>query len=67
MIIERTEKEILIKIPASVDTEDLQDLVDYIRYKELTSGIRVNQDTIDKLANELNAGWWERNKHRWIK
>lgn len=37
MIIERNNKEVIIRLPASVNTDDLQDFIDYARYKELTS------------------------------
>jgi hypothetical protein len=66
MIIERIKDQIIIKIPASVETEDLQDFVDYIRYKELTSDIEVSQSEIDKLASEINQYWWSKNKDRFI-
>ena len=42
MLVERTNEEIIIKLPASVDIEDLQDLLNYVRYKELTSGYKVD-------------------------
>jgi hypothetical protein len=37
MKIERNKKEIIIRLPASVNTDDLQDFIGYARYKELTS------------------------------
>lgn len=67
MIIERNEKEILIKLPASVNADDLQDLVNYLKYKELASDIHVDQDQVDKLAKEVNKKWWQENKDKWIK
>ena len=33
MIIEKRNKEIIIRIPETVDTEEIQDFVDYIRYQ----------------------------------
>ena len=67
MLIERTNKEIIIKIPVTIDTDDLQDFVDYIRYKELTSDIDVPQNQIDQLASEINKKWWKENRERFIK
>jgi hypothetical protein len=43
MIIERTKKEVVIRIPANVNTDDLQDFVNYVPYKELTSKFKVLQ------------------------
>lgn len=67
MKIERTDKEIIIRIPASVNVEELQDFVDYVRYKEITSKFQVEQSEVDKLANEINESWWSENKAKFIK
>ena len=67
MLIERKNNEIIIRIPAMVDTDDLQDFIDYVRYKELTSDINVPQDNINKLASDLNKNWWKENRKRFIK
>ena len=64
MVIERTDTEILIKLPSTVDTDDLQDLIDYLKYKELTSDINVPQSKIDELANELNENWLNENSEK---
>lgn len=55
MIVERTTKEVIIRLPASVDTEDLQDFLNYARYKELTSPFKVDQKEVDKLAGQINS------------
>ena len=57
MLIERTNKEVIIRLPASVNTADLQDIVDYARYKEITSKFKVPQKAVDKLAENINKGW----------
>jgi predicted nucleotide-binding protein (sugar kinase/HSP70/actin superfamily) len=67
MIIERNSKEIIIRIPASVSTEDLQDFIDYTRYKELTSNSKATQEEIDKLAQKVNKDWWTENRKRFVK
>lgn len=67
MLVERTDKEVIIRLPASVDTEDLQDILNYARYKELTADFKTNQKEVDKIANEINAKWWTRNRSRLIK
>ena len=67
MLIERTNNEIIIRIPVTVDADDLQDFIDYIRYKELTSDINVPQNKINKLASDLNKNWWKENRKRFIK
>ena len=67
MLIERTKKEVIIRLPASVNTDDLQDFVHYARYKEITSKFKATQKTVDKLAQEVNKSWWAKNRKRFIK
>ena len=67
MIIERTNKEILIRIPNTVDLEGAQRIIDYIRYQEVTSKSRAAQDDVDKLADNINRKWWEKNKDTFLK
>ena len=67
MLVERTKKEVIIRLPASVDTEDLQDFLNYARYKELTSNFKVEQTEVDKLAKEINSKWWSENRSKLIK
>ena len=67
MLVERTTKEVIIRLPASVDTEDLQDFLNYARYKELTANFKTDQKVVDKIANEINAKWWTKNKSKLIK
>ena len=67
MQIERTKKEVIIRLPNTVDTEDLQDFLNYARYKELTSKFSVSQSQVDQLANKVNKGWWTKNRRRFLK
>lgn len=67
MKIERTDKEILIRISNSIDKESVQRIIDYIRYQELTSKSKARQEDVDKLAAEVNRNWWEKNKDSFLK
>ena len=67
MIIERTNKEILIRIPNTVDLEGAQRIIDYIRYQEVTSKSKAKQKDVDKLGDDINKGWWEKNKDTFLK
>ena len=67
MLVERTKKEVIIRLPASVDTEDLQDFLNYARYKELTAGFKVDQKEVDKLSSQINSKWWAKNRAKIIK
>jgi len=67
MLIERTSREVIIRLPASVDTTGLQRLVDYLSYKEATANSKATQEQVDKLASEVKKGWWKKNRKRFIK
>ena len=67
MLVERTSKEVIIRLPASVDTEDLQDFLNYARYKELTANFKTDQNEVDKITNDINAKWWTKNRSKLIK
>jgi hypothetical protein len=64
MFIERTSKEVIVHLPSTIDLEDLQDFLDYARYKEITSKFSVSQKKVDKLAKDINKNW--RNKNRTV-
>ncbi len=66
MLIERTSKEVIIRLPASVDIAGLQRLVDYLIYKEATSKSKATQEQVDKLARDVKKGWWKKNRKRFI-
>lgn len=68
MIIERVENnKIVITISSNVDMFGIQRLIDYGRYLESTSESKAKQADIDKLADEVNETWWNKNKHRFSK
>lgn len=67
MIVERTNKEIIIRLPTSVDTEDLQAFLNYARYKELTSTFKMEQKEVDKLTDQINSKWCTKNRKKLLK
>ena len=67
MNIERTDNEILIRIPATTDLTGVQRLIDYLGFKETASKSQATQEQIDKLAREAKSEWWDKNKARFIK
>lgn len=66
MIIEKTKDQILIKISPKVNAFGFQRIMDYLEYLEITSKSKARQSDADKLANELNQSWWEKNKASFI-
>lgn len=67
MVVERTENEIIVRLSPAIKVEDLQDFLNYARYKELTANVKVEQDEVDKLATEINKNWWMENRDHLIK
>lgn len=64
MIIERNKKEVVIRIPASINTDDLQDFVNYVRYKELTSKFKVSQKEVDSIVTDVKKNWLGKNRNK---
>ena len=52
--IEKTADEYVIRLPISSNVGDIQDIIDFLRYKELTSGYSTEQSEVDALAREKN-------------
>lgn len=54
MIVERKKNEILVRLSPQTNISDLQDMLDYLEYKELVSKSNAKQSEIDELAKEVN-------------
>ena len=67
MLIERTPNEIIIRLPLNTKIDDLQAIVNYARYCELTSLFSFKQEEVDDIAQEINSNWWAENRNRFIK
>jgi hypothetical protein len=67
MNIERTNNEIIIRLPLYIDIEGLQRFIDYLCYKEATAKSQAKQDDVDKLAKDVKKGWWAKNRRNYIK
>jgi hypothetical protein len=58
MIIQKTANEIIIRLPRSINIEDLQEITDYLRYLEISSKKQTSQNEVDLLVNEVKSGRW---------
>ena len=67
MLIESDKDQIVIKVSSTVDSFGLQRLIDYVKYLEATAKSKSKQKNVDKLADEVNASWWAKNRKRFIK
>ena len=64
MLLERTNNEILIRLPANIDLRELQNMLDYLRYKELTAKSKAKQSDVDELSKAANKSIWTKIKAR---
>jgi hypothetical protein len=62
MIIERTKSEIIIRLPGDINIDDLQDMTDWLQYKEITRKSKAKQADVDTLVGEIKKGRWEKRK-----
>ncbi|WP_426671539.1 hypothetical protein ACPPVU_09900 [Mucilaginibacter sp. McL0603] len=67
MVIERTNNEIIFRLPADIDIAGLQRIVNYLKYKEAIRKSEGTEEQANKLADESKKRWWAENKGRFIK
>ncbi|MFI5137734.1 MAG: hypothetical protein ACHQIM_07890 [Sphingobacteriales bacterium] len=67
MVIERTNDEIIFRLPGDIDTTGLQRIVNYLKYKEAIRESQGTEEQANKLADESKKRWWAENKERFIK
>ena len=49
-------------MPVSVDMTELQDMLDYLNYKEQTANSKALQEDADELAETVNKNIWAKFK-----
>jgi hypothetical protein len=64
MKIERTKDEIIFRLPANLNIDDLQDLADLLEYKEISQKANVSQHQVDELVSSIKKGRWEKTKNK---
>ena len=67
MQVERKEKEIVIRISSDKDTEKLQEVLNLIRYGEITAKSTATATMVEEMTSDINKNWWKKNKSRFIK
>jgi hypothetical protein len=64
MIIERTISEVIIRLPATINIVDLQEMANFLRYSELTQKSKVTAKQVNSLVKEVKKGRWEKSRKR---
>jgi len=62
MIIERTDKEIIFRLPKNVNLDFLQDLADFFEFREISKKSKAKQEDVDSLVKEIKKGRWGKTK-----
>lgn len=67
MVIERSKNEILFRLPTTIDTESLQKIINFLKYKEAIKESKASENQANDLADESKKNWWKENKSKYIK
>ena len=67
MIIERTKDEIIFRLPANFDVDELQEIKNWLEYLYATRSSKATQDEVDNLVKEIKKGRWTRRKAELLK
>jgi hypothetical protein len=59
MIIERDNNEVVFRVSGDIDIDDLQDIADLLKFKEIAKGSKAIQEDVDELAKTVKKGRWK--------
>lgn len=66
MTLERTDNEILIRLPGNIDFSYLEDFLNYLNVKAILAKSEASEADIAALAKEVKSDWWAKNKSQFI-
>lgn len=64
MIIERTKNEVIFRLPATINVDELQDMADMLEYKEIAKKSKATQKDVDDLVKTIKKGRWAQTKSK---
>jgi hypothetical protein len=62
LTLERTDKEIIIRITENIDVNLLQDFIDYIKAKTILSKSKATKEDVELISKEINSSLFSKNK-----
>lgn len=66
--VETTDATVCVTIPKSeLPTERLKWFLDSLRLEVIARRSQLTEEEASRLADEIKAGWWTANQHRFIK
>lgn len=63
MKVERKNNEILVRFSPGTRTSKIQNILDYLRYEELTSKSEATEKDVENLIKKAKSGRWKRTKN----
>jgi hypothetical protein len=68
MRITRKKSELIITIPDDLlSVLEIQELLDYLKFKSITTKSKATSKDVKTIANEIDNDWWKKNKKRLVK
>jgi len=65
MLIETNDNEIKLTFSKNIiELSEIQNIIDFIKFREISSKSQGSQKDADDLADEINNEWWKNNKHK---
>lgn len=64
MIIERTKKEVILRLPSNTKLDDLQSIADIFTFRKIAQKSKATQAAVDALAKAAKKGRWAKTKSR---
>jgi hypothetical protein len=65
--VEKIDADLRVTIPKGVvPPKRLNALLDWLRFEEIAQRSQLTETEVDRLADEMKAGWWAANKDRFI-
>lgn len=64
MIIERTSKEVVFRLPSSTKLKDLQEIANLFAFKEIAQKSKATQKDVDALVKKIKKGRWDKTKQK---
>lgn len=55
MVMERTKDEIIIRFPADGNENDIQEMVNYLNFKQIKTNRELSDTEIENFANEIDT------------
>jgi hypothetical protein len=62
MTIERTNHEVIFRLPNSINIDDLQDFADYFKFQSIVQKSKASQIEVDRLVKEMKKGRWDKTR-----